>query len=116
MRTLFIVNDAPYGNERSYNALRLAASLATREDEEVWVYLMGDATSGAKAGQSVPKGYYNFEALLRLVLSYGGAVGACGTCLEARGLGAGDLLEGVQACTLQTLTDWIQQVDRILNF
>jgi len=116
MRTLFIVNDAPYGNERSYNALRLAASLATREDEEVWVYLMGDGTSGAKAGQSVPKGYYNFEALLRLVLSYGGAVGACGTCLEARGLGQGDLLEGVQACTLQTLTDWIQQVDRILNF
>jgi len=116
MRTLFIVNDAPYGNERSYNALRLAASLATREDEEVWVYLMGDATSGAKAGQAVPKGYYNFEALLRLVLSYGGAVGACGTCLEARGLGEEDLLEGVQACTLQTLTDWIQQVDRIINF
>lgn len=116
MRTLFIVNDAPYGNERSYNALRLAASLATREDEEVWVYLMGDATSGAKSGQTVAKGYYNFEALLRLILSYGGAVGACGTCLEARGLGQGDLLEGIQACTLQTLTDWTQQVDRVLTF
>jgi len=116
MRTLFIVNDAPYGNERSYNALRLAASLATREDEEVWVYLMGDATSGGKSGQAVPKGYYNFEALLRLILSYGGAVGACGTCLEARGLGQEDLLEGIQACTLQTLTDWTQQVDRVLTF
>jgi len=116
MRTLFIVNDPPYGNERSYNALRLAASLATREDEEVWVYLMGDATTGAKAGQSVPKGCYNFEALLRLVLSYGGVVGACGTCLEARGLADGDLTEGVQHCSLQTLTDWVQEVDRVLNF
>ena len=116
MRTLFIVNDAPYGNERSYNALRLAASLATREDEEVWVYLMGDATSGGKSGQSVPKGYYNFEALLRLVLSYGGSIGACGTCLEARGLGDGDLVEGVQVCTLQTLTDWVQQVDRVFTY
>jgi uncharacterized protein involved in oxidation of intracellular sulfur len=29
--TLFIVNDAPYGNERAYNALRLAGALATRD-------------------------------------------------------------------------------------
>jgi uncharacterized protein involved in oxidation of intracellular sulfur len=116
MRTLFIVNDAPYGNERAYNALRLAASLATRENEEVWVYLMGDGTSGAKAGQAVPRGYYNFESLLRLVLSYGWSIGACGTCLEARGIGEGELLEGVQHCSLQTLTDWIQEVDRVLNF
>ena len=116
MRTLFIVNDAPYGSERSYNALRLAASLATREAEEVWVFLMGDATSGAKNGQAVPKGYYNFEALLRLIISYGGSVGACGTCLEARGIGEGELAEGVQKCTLQTLTDWVQEVDRVLTF
>jgi uncharacterized protein involved in oxidation of intracellular sulfur len=26
--TLFIVNDAPYGDERAYNALRLAGALA----------------------------------------------------------------------------------------
>ena len=28
MHTLFILNDAPYGSERSYNALRLAKALA----------------------------------------------------------------------------------------
>jgi uncharacterized protein involved in oxidation of intracellular sulfur len=116
MRTLFIVNDPPYGSERSYNALRLAASLAARENEEVWVYLMGDAVSGAKAGQSLPKGYYNFEALLRLVVSYGGAIAACGTCLEARGIAAGEMVEGLQKTTLQTLTDWVQEVDRVLTF
>lgn len=116
MRTLFIVNDPPYGSERSYNALRLAASLATRESEEVWVFLMGDATSGAKAGQSVPKGFYNFESLLRLIISYGGSIGACGTCLDARGIGDGELGEGIQKCTLQTLTDWVQEVDRVLTF
>lgn len=116
MRTLFIVNDPPYGSERSYNALRLAASLATREDEDVWVCLMGDATTGAKAGQSVPKGCYNFESLLRLTLSYGGSVSACGTCLDARGIGEGELVEGIQICSLQTLTDWMQEVDRVLNY
>ena len=33
--TLFILNDAPYGNERAYNALRLALSLAKTERESV---------------------------------------------------------------------------------
>jgi uncharacterized protein involved in oxidation of intracellular sulfur len=116
VRTLFILNDPPYGSERCYNALRLAASLATREGEQVWVYLMGDAGSGAKAGQEVPKGYYNVEAMLRLILSYGGTVGACGTCLEARGLAEGELIDGVQKCTLQVLTDWMQEADRVIPF
>lgn len=30
MKTLFILNDAPYGAERSYNGLRLTGSLAKR--------------------------------------------------------------------------------------
>ena len=42
-KTLFILNDPPYGTERSYNALRLAGALAKREGEEVKVFLMGDA-------------------------------------------------------------------------
>ena len=29
-KTLFILNDPPYGTERSYNALRLAGSLSAR--------------------------------------------------------------------------------------
>ncbi|HSC94405.1 MAG TPA: DsrE family protein [Burkholderiales bacterium] len=43
MKCLFILNDPPYGTERSYNALRLAASLARREGEEVRLFLIGDA-------------------------------------------------------------------------
>ena len=29
--TLFILNDAPYGNERAYNGLRLAGALANKD-------------------------------------------------------------------------------------
>lgn len=32
---LFILNDAPYGNERAYNALRLAAAVAGKDDQQV---------------------------------------------------------------------------------
>lgn len=50
-RTLFILNDPPYGTERSYNGLRLAGALAERENEEIRIFLMGDAASCAKANQ-----------------------------------------------------------------
>jgi uncharacterized protein involved in oxidation of intracellular sulfur len=43
MRYLFILNDPPYGTERSYNGLRLALSLAKRDGVELRVFLMGDA-------------------------------------------------------------------------
>ena len=65
MKTLFILNDPPYGTERSYNGLRLATSLSKRDGESVRVFLMGDAASVAKAGQKLPNGYYNLERMLK---------------------------------------------------
>ena len=45
MKTLFILNEASYGSERTYNGLRLAGSLSKREDNQVKVFLMGDAAT-----------------------------------------------------------------------
>jgi uncharacterized protein involved in oxidation of intracellular sulfur len=115
-KNLFILNDGPYGTERSYNALRLAGSLAKRDGEEVRVFLMGDAASCARAGQKVPSGYYNVELMLRGVTRRGGAVGVCGTCMDARGLGEPELTEGARRSTLDELTDWTQWADRVLVF
>ena len=114
--TLFILNDAPYGTERSYNALRLAGALARREAEEVRVFLIGDAAACAKAGQKVPQGYYNLEVMLRGVARHGGAIGVCGTCLDARGIADVELAEGCARSTLDELADWVQQAGRVLVF
>jgi sulfur relay (sulfurtransferase) complex TusBCD TusD component (DsrE family) len=61
-KTLFILNDPPYGTERCYNAFRLACSLSKRDGEEVKVFLIGDAAACAKKDQKVPQGYYNTGA------------------------------------------------------
>lgn len=58
---LFIVNDAPYGNERAYNALRLAGAMASKAGVEVRLFLMADAVGCAKSGQKVPEGYYSAQ-------------------------------------------------------
>jgi uncharacterized protein involved in oxidation of intracellular sulfur len=64
---LFIINNAPYGDERPYNALRLAMSLAKRGDTEVRVFLTGDGVCCARKGQKTPDGYYNVERMIKAI-------------------------------------------------
>lgn len=111
-----ILNDGPYGSERSFNALRLAGALAVREGEEVRVFLMGDAAGCAKSGQKVPEGYYNIQLMLNKVARGSGQVGACGTCLDARGISEPELAQGVARSTLQELTSWTQWAEKVIVF
>ena len=85
-KTLFILNDPPYGTERSFNGLRLAGALSKHEGEQVKVFLIGDGASCAKGNQKVPQGYYNIEVMLRALARHGGDIGVCGTCMDARGM------------------------------
>ena len=62
---LFILNDAPYGNERPYNALRLALNLAKRDGVQVRVFMTGDGVLCARRGQQTPQGYYNIERMVK---------------------------------------------------
>jgi uncharacterized protein involved in oxidation of intracellular sulfur len=116
MNTLFILNDPPYGSERSYNALRLAGALAKREREAVRVFLMGDAAACAKTRQAVPNGYYNLGRMLQALALKRAPMGVCGSCMDARGLDCGELVEGVHRSGLEELTDWTQWADKVVVF
>ena len=116
MSVLMVLNDSPYGTERSYNGLRLAASLAKQEDEQVRVFLIGDAAACAKSGQKVPQGYYNLELMLRSVTQRGGVIGVCGTCMDARGITDDELAAGCHRSTMDELTEWTRRADQVLVF
>ncbi len=112
---LFIVNDAPYGNERVYNALRLAGALAARDDVMVRLFLMADAVGCAKHHQKVPDGYYNIQLMLTKIIRKG-EVALCGTCMDARGLDEAELINGARRSTLAELADWTLAADKLLVF
>ncbi|HLF55762.1 MAG TPA: DsrE family protein [Thermoanaerobaculia bacterium] len=117
MNYLFVLNDPPYGTERTYNGLRLAHNLVSKhEGERVVVFLMGDAAAAGKAGQKTPNGYYNLERMLEAIVARGGEVLACGTCMAARGLEAGELVEGCAKSTLDELGRRTVAADRVLVF
>ena len=116
-KILFILNDPPYGTERAYNALRLAINVLKKDPStEMRVFLVGDAASCAKAGQTLPQGYYNLETMLKVVAKRGGTVGVCGTCMDARGLKDGDLAEGARRSSLDEMTEWTLWADKVLVF
>ena len=118
MKYLFILNDPPYGTERSYNGLRLARELLkdAAPGAAVKVFLIGDAASGAKAGQKVPQGYYSIEALLHGVAARGGEIGVCGTCMDARGLADADLGKGCARGSMAQLAAWAAWAEKTFVF
>lgn len=118
MNILFVLNDAPYGSERSYNALRLAKSLAKQEPTiELILFLMADAVACAKQRQKPPAGFYNIELMLSSVLSRGsGRLLLCGSCMDARGLEDDELIEGAQRSDMEFLSRATCAADKVLVF
>lgn len=117
MSRLLILNDPPYGTERTYNGLRLAMALQKAEPAKaVTVFLMADAVASARKGQRTPDGYYNVERMLRRVLLANGRVLLCGTCMDARGLGDDDVLEGAERSTMDVLAAAVGTADQVLVF
>jgi len=116
LNILIIINEAPYGTERCYNALRLALALQKEGPRPaVTVFLMADAVLAAKSGQRTPEGYYNVERMLRGVLSHGEVL-LCGTCLDARGLQESELAPGARRSSMAQLAERTLAADRVLVF
>ena len=116
MKTLIILNEPAYGNERSYNGLRLGRSLAKTGGTELRIFLMGDAVTVAMRGQKTPDGYYNLENMLRALTAKDVAIACCGSCLDARGLAEDTLTEGAHRSSMAELTEWTLWADKVLTF
>ena len=115
-KTLIILNDPPYGTERSYNGLRLANALSKGESDEVNMFLIGDAVLCSKAGQQTPDGFYNVERMLKVASRQDVAIGVCGSCLDARGIGDKELADGVHRSSMDELASWTRWADKVVVF
>ncbi len=117
MKVLIIINDAPYGTEKAYNALRIANQVnRDYTDAEVVVFLMADGVNCAISKQNTPNGYYNIERMLNLAAKKGTRILLCGSCLDARGLHNIELVENAQRSTMAELTKEIMSSDKVLTF
>lgn len=117
MKILIIINDAPYGTEKAYNALRIANQLNKDFPETtVTIFLMADGVNCAIPNQNTPNGYYNIERMIKLSTNKGSRLLLCGSCIEARGLKNIDLVEKAEISTMAELTKEIVESDKVLTF
>jgi len=116
VKYLIILNDPPYGSERTYNGLRLADSLVKREGVELKVFLIGDAVAAAHRGQKVPPGYYNAQNMLTMIVHRDRPIGVCGSCMDARGITESELVEGTHRGSMEELTTWTVEADKVITF
>jgi uncharacterized protein involved in oxidation of intracellular sulfur len=115
---LIIINDAPYGTEKAYNALRMAMTL--QKDHagfvQVNIFLLADAVFCGLPNQKTPDGYYNIERMLKSVLAKGGQVKSCGGCSKARGIDELPFITGVELSNMREFAQWTVDADKVLTF
>ena len=114
---LIIVNDAPYGSERLFNALRLAIQLNEHESPpaKVSLFLLSDAITAVLPKQLPGEGY-NIGQMLEIILAQQGEVKFCRSCVHARGLQDLKVIEGCEEATMEDLAQWVLVADKVITF
>jgi uncharacterized protein involved in oxidation of intracellular sulfur len=116
MDVLLVINGSAYGLDTTYNAVRLAAALAKRDDVAVHVFLMGDGVTVAIANQKSPDGYYKLDRMISVVPRNGGEILCCGSCMDARGISDELLVEKARRSTMDELASLTLTADKTLVF
>jgi uncharacterized protein involved in oxidation of intracellular sulfur len=117
-KILIIINDAPYGTEKAYNALRMAMTLQKEHGDkvEIKIFLLADAVFCGLPNQGTPDGYYSIERMLKSVIQKGGEVKSCGGCSQARGIDKTPLIEGVKLSNMKEFAQWTVDCEKVLTF
>jgi len=114
-KVTIVLQDAPYGNEKVWNALRLTQALLS-VGMGVRIFLYGDSVIAAKKGQSTPTGFYNIGDMMAEIIKKGADVRACLTCANARGVKQEDFIAGAVIGKTLDLAHWIKEGGQVMVF
>ena len=116
-KVLFILNESPYGSEKSFNGLRLAVNLQEEYGKEIAlkIFCFSDSVLAGLAGQD-PKDGANIQQVMEILTAQGAEIKLCTTCTKARGITNLPLADGVQLGTLDDVSAWILWADKVINF
>lgn len=117
MKILIIINEKPGADEKAYNAIRIAGQFyKDNPSNQVFIYLIADGVYCALSGLNEPQGALNIEQMFEGIINNGASVKMCTSCGESRGLNDKKILNGIEWTNLKTLTDWVAECDKILNY
>lgn len=112
---LIVLSHAPFDGDVTWNALRLAATLADRQSA-VRIFVMNDAIDVIRQDGVPATAEFDLHAMLRDVLAKGGRLKICTTCINRCGIGEGEVIPEAIKSTMGDLAEWIQSSDRVVVF
>ena len=56
------------------------------------------------------------EKMLKVLVNKGVEIKICGACIDARGLKAEELVDGVERGTMNILATWVKESDKVICF
>lgn len=118
MKVLIIFNREPYDStDVTWNGLRLARKLM-ENGQEVRIFLMNDAVDMAREACKPPPAYdQDLTQMLKELISDGAAVKVCGTCMARCGIYRNQpYFDGAAEATMQELSDWVVDCDKVISF
>ncbi|SBT03457.1 DsrE family protein [Candidatus Accumulibacter aalborgensis] len=118
MKVLLIFNREPYDNtDVTWNGLRLAGKLV-EGDNEVRIFLMNDAVDMARDACQPPEGYdQDLSWMLKDLINQEVVVKVCGTCMARCGIYKNQpYFEGAEKSTMQALSDWVVDSEKVIAF
>jgi uncharacterized protein involved in oxidation of intracellular sulfur len=117
MKILLILNARPGADERSYHAIRVAAQLQKDDPaNRVFIYLIADGVYCALPVSGEASGIPDTGQMLAEVIARGAQVRMCTSCGASRGIAEKKLVSGAEWTNLKTLTGWIVECDKVINF
>ncbi len=118
MKVLIIFNREPYdGTDVTFNGLRLAANLREK-GAQVRIFLMNDSVDMARDLCQMPEGYdQDLSQMLKDLIAKGVPVKVCGSCQVRCGIYKNHpYFKGAEKSTMEALSDWVIESDRVLTF
>ncbi len=118
MKVLIIFNREPYDNtDVTWNGLRLAKTLR-KNNVDVRIFLMNDSVDMARDVCKPPENYdQDLSQMLKELIADNVEVKVCGTCMSRCGIHKNHpYFEGAEKSTMQALTEWVIDSDKVLTF
>ena len=118
MKILAIFNRELYDStDVTWNGLRLADTLL-KNGHEVRIFLRNDSVDMARDVCKPPEGYdQDLSHMLKELIAKGVAVRVCGICMARCGIYKNyPYFDGAEKSTMQALSEWVVDSDRIMTF
>jgi sulfur relay (sulfurtransferase) complex TusBCD TusD component (DsrE family) len=91
------------------------ANTALKEGHSIDVFLVQGGVFCALSGQNPSNVPNNYETLNE-VISAGGRIVCCGTCIKARGVKVDQIHPNIEVGTMNMFVDMVASADSVVNF